>query len=403
MYTDMIKTLNADLTELLDIPELIADDYEIQKGIVFIHAHPKEDTKPCKRGGSKKVKLKEILPSKVIRDRDIFGKPCYIVIHPRRFKCNECKKKYQEKFDFIDPRKSYTKRYAEWIHKIASKTDINFVSQLEGLGYKKVESIFYNLSKEKISKQKTLKFYKIGIDEISLKKGHKNFITIISDLTNGRPLAVLRDRSKESLNDFFEGMDQKTKNRIKEVSIDMWEPYYNAVKEHLPKAKVVVDRFHVQKHINGALTKVRRKIQKDLTEEQKEIIKGSRWILVRNKDDLNEEEKIKLDNIYDSCEILKKYHQAKEEFRNIFEKVNNRDYARKKLNEWIEKTHQDNLFHYEKFVKTLQNWKSQILNYFISGTTNGFVEGLNNKIKLLKRKAFGFTNIEHFAMRILQI
>ena len=399
----MIKTLNADFTELLDIPELIVDDYEIQQGIVFVHAHPKDDDKRCKRCDSRKVKVKEVLPKRVIRDRDIFGKQCYIIIHPRRFRCIKCNKKFTERFDFVGKRKTYTKRYAEWIHKLCLKTDISYISEIECLGYKKVEGIFYSISKKKLSTKTELKFDKMGIDEISLKKGHKDFITIISDLTNGRPIAVLKDRTKESLDKFFDDMDKKTKAWIKEVSIDMWGPYFNVIKAQLPKARIVVDRFHVQKHLNDALTKVRRKIQKDLDDEQKEAIKGSRWILVKNEEDLSKEEKLKLEEIYKSCKILGKYHQAKESFRKIFEKVNNIDYARRNINAWIEEVNQKNLFHYEKFLKTLNNWKTEILNYFISKTTNGFVEGLNNKIKLLKRIGFGFTNIEHFSMRILQI
>lgn len=399
----MIKTLNADLTELLDIPELVVDDYELQRGIVFIHAHPKDDKKECNSCGSKKVKVEETLPKRVIRDRDIFGKRCYIIIHPRRFKCLNCDNRFTEGFDFLDPRKSYTKRFSEWIHTIAQKTDIDFVSKLEGIGYKKAEGIFYRLSKVKVYSKKCLRFDKIGIDEIAMKKGHKDFITIISDITNGKPIAVLSERSKEKLDEFFDGMDKKQKKNIREVSIDMWGPYFDVIKEHLPKTQVVIDRFHVQTHLNDALTKVRRKIQKDLTDEQKEAIKGSRWLLVKNEHDLTPEEKIKLGEVFQACPLLKKYHYAKEQFRGIFEQVNNRDYARKRINQWIENIHQENLFHYEKFITTLQNWKQYILNYFISKTTNGFVEGLNNKIKLLKRIGFGFTNFEHFRLRILQI
>jgi len=218
----MIRNLNADLTELLDIPELVVDDYEIQIGIVFIHAHPNDDGGVCNKCGSKKVKVEETLSKRVIRDRDIFGKQCYIIIHPRRFKCLNCENRFTEGFDFLDPRKSYTKRFAEWIHKIAQKTDIDFVSNLEGIGYKKAEGIFYRISKERINLKKELSFTELGIDEIAMKKGHKDFITIISDLTNGKPIAVLPDRSKESLDEFFDAMDKKIKKKIKEVSIDMW-------------------------------------------------------------------------------------------------------------------------------------------------------------------------------------
>lgn len=377
----MIRNLNADLTELLDIPELIADDYEIQRGIVFIHAHPKDDSHICEKCGNRKTKVIETLLKRVIRDRDIFGKQCYIIIHPRRFKCLICNNRFTEKFSFLHNQKSYTKRYAEWIHKLCLKTDISYVSQFEEIGYKKAESIFYSLSKEKLSLEKEAMFDKIGLDEISLKKGHKDFLTVISDITNGKPIAVLKDRSKESLDEFFDGMDKKTKRRIKEVSIDMWGPYFDVIKKHLPKTKIVIDRFHVQRYLNDSLTLVRRKIQRDLDDEQKEVIKGSRWILVKNMEELNDEEKQKLDEIYRECDILKKYHQAKEEFRDIFDRVNNRDYARKKINKWIQKTHKENLFLYSKFIETLERWKEQILNYFISKTTNGFVEGLNNSIR----------------------
>ncbi|MBD3203962.1 ISL3 family transposase [Candidatus Woesearchaeota archaeon] len=399
----MIRRLNADLTELLDLPDFIVDDYEIQRGIVFIHAHPKDDTQICPKCGSRKVKLKESLPKRVIRDRDIFGKKCYIIIHPRRFRCLKCKKRFSERFNSIEPKKTYTKRYAEWVHKLCLKIDIKFVSSLEEIGYKKAEGIFYNISKKKLSMDKDLEFDKIGLDEISLKKGHKDFITIISDLTNSRPIAVLKDRKKETLDQFFKNMDEKTKNKINEASIDMWGPYFDVIKKHFPNAKVVVDRFHVQKHLNKVLTSVRRKIQNLLDKEEKKVIKGSRWVLVKNMNDLNEKEKTKLDEIYNKCSLLKKYHQAKEKFRYIFETIETKEKAKVKIDEWINYIHKNNLYHFSKFIETLEHWKEQIINYFISKTTNGFVEGLNNKIKLLKRIGFGFTNIEHFGIRILQI
>ena len=303
-----------------------------------------------------------------------------------------------ERLSFLNPDSIYTKRYEQYIYELCRENTVSFVSQFECLGYDATEGIYYRQVSKKVATQEDIEI--LGIDEIAMRKGHKDYVLVLSDIGNKRVIEVLEDRHKESLDRYFEEMPQEMKEKIKKVTIDMWSPYYDSVQEKLPHAEIVVDRFHVMKNLNDCLTGARREISRGLSEEDREKVKGSRWILVKNEEDLNTEEKEKLNTIYDTSSELKEAHILKEEFRRIFEE-GDRQKASLLLEEWIKRVTERGLKSFEKFLITLSNWKESILNYFDGKVTNGFVEGMNNKIKLIKRKGFGFTNHKHFRYRIL--
>ena len=181
----------------------------------------------------------------------------------------------------------------------------------------------------------------------------------------------------------------------------MWEPYTLAVKAKLPHTRIVVDRFHVMKNLNHCLTIARREIQRTASDEVKEQLKGSRWALVKNEKDLNDKQRTKLETVYQVSPELKVCHQLKEQFRAIFETITDREKAKSALRQWIKQVQKQNVAALQSFLATLNNWFELILNYFIERWTNAFAEGVNNKIKLIKRRAFGFTNFDHFRLRIL--
>lgn len=156
---------------------------------------------------------------------------------------------------------------------------------------------------------------------------------------------------------------------------------FSSSPEKLPHAKVVVDRFHVMKQLNARLTQLRTKYQKESPDEIRKVIKGSRWILVRNRSDLSQEEADHLDNILKMCPDLRRLYLLKEEFRTIFEKITYKEKAARFLDAWILKAEYAGDKYLSKFVATFKNWREGILNYFIEGITNGFVEGLNNGLR----------------------
>lgn len=241
----------------------------------------------------------------------------------------------------------------------------------------------------------------MNIDEIAQEKGHGNFVLVLSAPEEGYVLDVLPDRERKTLEKWLDGLPPEVKKAIKTVNLDMWEPYTLAVKDKLPKARIVVDRFHVMKNLNHCLTVARREIQRAASEDVKKQLKGSRWALVKNEKDLNEKQRVKLEIVYQVSSELKVCHQLKEQFRAIFETVMDRKKARTALLQWIKRVQKQNVTALQSFLVTLNNWLELILNYFIERWTNAFAEGVNNKIKLIKRRAFGFTNFDHFRLRIL--
>jgi transposase len=241
----------------------------------------------------------------------------------------------------------------------------------------------------------------LNIDEIAQEKGHGNFVLVLSAPEEGYVLDVLHDRERKTLENWLDSLAPEVKKAIQVVNLDMWEPYTLAVKAKLPHTRIVVDRFHVMKNLNHCLTIARREIQRTASDEVKEQLKGSRWALVKNEKDLNEKQRAKLETLYQVSPNLKACHQLKEQFRTIFETATDREKARTALQQWIQRVQKQNVTALRSFLVTLNNWFELILNYFVERWTNAFAEGVNNKIKLIKRRAFGFTNFDHFRLRIL--
>jgi transposase len=271
----------------------------------------------------------------------------------------------------------------------------------EGLSQSTVKEIFNRLAALKKSGVAEGTTRVLGIDEISLKKRHKQFVLVISDISRKCILAVLPDREKQTLENWIESLSAQKRKAIRFVSIDMWRPYYHAVRGKLPHAKVVVDRFHVMKQLNTRLTQLRTKYQKQCDPETQKILKGSRWIIVRNRSELSEKQADQLNRILELCPELRTLYLLKEEFRTIFEKIRCRDKAARFLDIWCLKAERTGDKYLAKFLSTLKNWRSQILNYFIERITNGFVEGTNNSLRAIIRMAFGYRNFNNFKLRAL--
>jgi transposase len=212
---------------------------------------------------------------------------------------------------------------------------------------------------------------------------------------------VLPERTQEALEAYFDTWSVEQREAIQEVAIDLWLPYRLAVEAKLPNARINGDRFHVMKNLTDRITAARREIQRAASDEEKKQLKGFRWILVKNPENLNEQEKAKLDEMYAASSTLKQLHELKEEFRSIFETAPDPTTAAKRLQEWITAVEQSGLRSLLPFLTTLRNWWDAILNYFHEHITSGLVEDLNNKIKLIKRLAYGYRNFDHFRLRLL--
>jgi transposase len=247
----------------------------------------------------------------------------------------------------------------------------------------------------------------LGVDEIALKKGHRDFVTIVTArLQGGRVviLAVLADREKDTLVAFLRSIPQRLSQTIHTVCCDMYEGFTEAVREEMKTARIVVDRFHVTRHYHQGADDLRQqelhRLKKELPPEEYLLLKGSMWAFRKQPGDLRPEERRVLKKLWELAPKLKQAYDLREQLTAIFEQNLSMEVAKRKIQAWIQQVQLSGLHCFDPFLKTLEHWWEEIMNYFIDRANSGFVEGLNNKLKVLKRRCYGIFNLKHLFQRI---
>ena len=388
------------LTRLLNLPDLRVtglqfDDIKNRIYIFCEHVHQVACCPTCQQTSNAIHQYRK----RAIRDLPWSDKSCVLELYTRRFWCTKCHCPFREELSWLPRGSRLTERYREFLFEECRRTSIQAVHYQHRLGYKTVERLYYERA-SRATQAPTPLVRKLGIDEIAIQKGHDQFALVLSDLERGAVLTLLSDRKKETLEEYLATWTPEQRKAVTEVAMDLWEPYAQAVTKCLPDARIVADRFHVMKNLNDQVSAARRDLQRELPEEAKKTLKGCRWLLVRNEADLSPEEKAKLQQMFAVSPVLKQLHTLKEDFRTIFETEQTSEAASARLEAWIVAVETSGLTKLTKFVGTLRRRFEHILNYFSNRLTSGRVEGLNNKVKVIKRCAYGFRNFEHFALRI---
>lgn len=385
------------VTTLINLERVKFKYIDIQDDTIRFFVVSKHDIIMCPECSRLTSKLVDTTP-KVYRDLNLLNRVCFIEIDHRRFECCDCSKTFMEPLAFAGPNRHYTRRFESEVYECCKETNAVYAGMKFGISDKTAWSIYLSLAKQKLEVQTLSKpIEEIGIDEISMHKGHKDFVLVITDITNKRVLEVLSDRKKETLKAYLHELSENIKHNIKAVAIDLWSAYRSAVEEELPQVIIVADRFHVMQNLNKALDACRKKEKRASKEED---WKHAKYTLLKNQENLSEEERNILTRVCNASKSLKTCYDLKERFRAIFNETENREEARKKLYTWIFDVIKSDLEEYYAFVKTLLNWEENIINYFLNRLSSGFVEGVNSKIKLIKRKAFGYVNFENFKIKI---
>jgi len=386
------------LTQILNIPNYEVVGVETNDEQIILDIQSTMKGAKCPRCKTYSSDLHENHP-RIVRDLPISGKACYLRFSRRRFFCPKCSSPFSEPLCFVKEYRDYTNRYQARIFHQVKENNITAVMRLENLTYEQVESIFLTEAKSYIPVNPFTGLKRLGIDEISLRKGKQDFVLILSNLDTGEIVDVIEKRTKEKLRSRLEQLTSVERNQITEVAIDMWEPYADVCSELLPNVVITVDRFHVAKAINTELKNLKNKEKEQHPEELKEALKGSHYALLKNQDNLTDNQQETLQKIYETCPILKMGHRLKECLHRIFESHSTKEKATQRIQKWLVIAESHGLF--PNFRKTLLSWLDNITNYFRHRTTSGMVEGINNKVKLIKRRAFGFRNFENFRLRVI--
>lgn len=391
------------LTELLNINSVNVENYRNCGDHIILEIEGKNTSASCPRCGKESQSIHQN-HWHMARDVRISDKDTFLRYNRRQFKCKSCKKPFSEELDFIGERKTYTTRFAEYVIKQLVHSDIHNVAKNNGITDDLVKSMLEYLSK------KNWKFVpknirRIGMDEITLKKGQKDFVVVLVDLDTSELIGMAESRTHAAIIKELEAWGEEVLSQIEEVSIDLSGNYRSLIKKIMPNAEIVADRFHVSKLINDSLNKARimekKAVQRIEDEDEKkrlnDVLSKSKYALLKSPENLTEKQKIKLESVKDNFPVLSKMYAQKEALRNIFDTHTDWMSGTLALIDWMKDaadTFKDN-------IGTIYRWLTEITAYFETRTTSGVVEGINNRLKLIKRLGYGFRNFENFRLRCL--
>jgi len=373
----------------------------------------------CKKCGKKITKSHGQCDETIIEHLPILGQSVYIHVKWPRFKCNCDDKNSTTSFKpkWLNDTGKMTREYENFILKFIINSTVKDVAEKFCITEEIVEGIIKRNIKITIDWNQT-KPTRIGIDEIALRKGHSHYLTIISDLSTDKKikiLAVIDGRSKDEILPFLETIPKEILIALDGIAVDMGASYFSALKDVIDDIDcfnriVTIDRFHVAKLIGGKVDKERKKVTTQLKKdfetdnEQLERLKQTMWPFRHHRHDLTNDGNKRLENLFELAPSLKECYEIREELYNIFElKELSKETAKEKVDEWCERAelYETKGFNpFISFIKTYRNFEENILNYFTHRISSGPVEGLNNKIKVIKRRGFGFRNVANFAKRI---
>lgn len=323
--------------------------------------------------------------------------PFSIFIRKRRYCCPFCNKRFIENIPFLGKYQRMTTSFIKFVlSQLSSLKSAFSIAKDNELSISTVLRLI-----DKISTKTVVLPEIISIDEFKGNADKEKFQFVINDPISKKTLDVLPTRRTEYLEYYFSKFSYKDRCKVKYVVMDMNKSFKQVIWNYFPNAEIIVDKFHICRYVQWALENVRKEVQKNFGKDRRKYFKRSRWILLKRKKNLKKEEDRKqLEAMLTVSEKLREAYELKEAFYELIEKEKDKKEAIKK---WIRIEVAYNLKEYNKVSETIYRWFHPIVKGFETGYTNGFTEGKNNKIKVLKRISFGVRRFDRFRKRILYL
>jgi len=335
-----------------------------------------------------------------VRHLDVCHRRCFLRFDVRFVHCPRCGLK-TELNDLVASRKRSTKAFRRYVGSLCQLLPNSQVAEHVGLSEDTIRAIDKEYLVETYPPPDFKRLRRLAIDEIAYRKGH-NYLTVVLDYDTGEVIWTGEGRSEEALSAFFKLIGPQVCKQIIAVSLDMSAAYAKAVRHNCPKARVVFDRFHVAKHLNEAVNDTRKLTMAKASEEQRQVVKGKRFILLRRFGNLDDDQVNELDELLQLNTDLTSVYLMKEQF-NEFWDYGNAGSAAKFLDAWIKEAIETEIQPLVKVAKMLKRHRYGLLAYHVHHMTNGPLEGLNTKINVLRRSRYGFRDLEYFGMKIRQL
>jgi transposase len=342
---------------------------------------------------------------RVRRVRDL---PCgdlriYLEVAVRRVACRTCGRVRQERLDWLAANPHYTKRFALYVGKQCRSASVKEVAQDLHLDWHAVKQMDKLYMREQLARTGPIAPAIIGIDELSIRKGHVYRI-VVSDLEQGQPLWFGGvDRSAESLAMFYDFLGPERSQGIRLAVMDMWKAFRNATEAHAPQAAILYDKFHVLRQLNDAMDKVRKAEYKRLTNRpDRKYIKGQKYVLLSHRENLSPEKRQRLQTLLAANKRLNTAYVLKEQFGQLWD-YRREPWARRFFDQWRAALRWQRLKPFEEFAALIERHWEGVAAYCQpeNKVALGFVEGLNNKIRVIQRRCYGLRDEDYLHLKII--
>ena len=374
---------------------------EYKSGQILFHIVPGDHPLRCSHCKSTNV-IRRGEKERRFRALPIGNKAVFVVLTLPRVGCRDCGVVRQIKIPFATPRRSFTRAFERYVLDLSKMMTIKDVAEHLNVGWDMIKDI----QKRHLLKnyaQPVLKHLRIlAIDEIAVAKGHR-YVTVVLDMESGAVVFVGDGKGSDALEPFFKRL-KRSGAEIEAVAIDMSPAYIQAIRKHLKFASIVFDHFHVVKLFNEKLSELRRDLQRDASKLEKDVLKGTRWLLLKNQENLDAErnESQRLEAALRINQPLATAYYMKEDLRQFW-KQPSYEVAASFLQDWINRAAVSGIKMLKKFANTLGAYRTGLLAFYDYKISTGPLEGTNNKIKTMKRQAYGFRDLEFFKLKIMAI
>lgn len=316
---------------------------------------------------------------------------------PRRVHCERCGVR-AEALPWAEPWARVSSALAASVAALTKHLSWREAAHHFDLNWKSVAAIVGRAVAYGLARRRRKPLHRIGVDEVSRRKGHR-YLTVVYDLERRTLLWVGEDRTEQTLRKFFSQLGRRRCRTIQVVLMDMWAPYAKAVRENAPRAQVLFDRFHLVQHLNRAVDEVRRAQLRRLSRKEKVRFKRTRYLLLKNPWNLTSDQKERLSTLVSWNTPITRAYYLKESLQLFFDYKQPKR-AREHLERWMHSAMRSRLEPFKRLVKMLRSHLDGVLAWTRLRLSNGAVEGMNNKIKLVSHRAFGFRTVEHYVAAI---
>jgi transposase len=319
----------------------------------------------------------------------------------RKIWCDHCDGVRVEHLEFVDACQRVTHRLAHYAVQLCrAGLSVEAVAHHLDLDPKTVKDFDKTSLEDEFGKTRYAGLRRLAIDEIAVKKGHR-YMTVVLDYDTGGVVWMGEGRQTDTLDGFFRGMPPTVRNAIQAVAIDMWEPYIKSVQRWCKNADIVFDLFHVVKAFNKVIDAVRNQEFRKADAPGKKVLKGSKYLFLKNWGNLRRDQRVRLEEILDLNQRLNTVYWLKDLLAYIWD-YHRPGWARATLAHWCEVAREDGHPKLVAFARTLERHEEGIINHCKHWMHTSRLEGVNNKIKVIKRVAYGFHDLDYFALKVKQ-